>query len=94
MDAIVIGAGIVGVTTASLLRQRGVSVTVLEAAPGPALETSFANAGELSFGYSGPWATPGLFTKVPGMLSDRNGPLRYTPDLSSWDGLSWQARWL
>lgn len=94
MKVLVIGAGIVGVTTASMLRRRGAEVMVLEAGMAAGMETSFANAGELSFGYSGPWATPGLLKKIPAMLLDHDGPLRFTPDVTSWKNAAWQARWI
>lgn len=92
-DVLVIGAGIVGVTTAYRLNQLGFKVSVIEAGPGPAMETSYANAGELSFGYSGPWATPGLLGKLPAMLLDEDSPLVFKPDLSGLDELLWQGRW-
>jgi glycine/D-amino acid oxidase-like deaminating enzyme len=58
MKTIVLGAGIVGVTSAYQLARTGHEVTVIDRQPGPALETSFANAGEVSFGYCSPWAAP------------------------------------
>lgn len=91
-DAVVIGAGIIGVTTASMLRRNGLSVLVVEASAMAAEQTSAANAGELSYGYSGPWATPGLLAAIPGMLRDPNGPLRIRPD-DSFAGLMRQLQW-
>ena len=64
MKAIILGGGVIGVTTAYFLAKAGHDVTVLERQPGPALETSFANAGEISPGYSSPWAAPGLPLKA------------------------------
>ena len=64
MKVIILGGGVIGVTTAWFLAKAGHDVTVLERRPGPALETSFANAGEISPGYSSPWAAPGLPLKA------------------------------
>ena len=88
-EVLVIGAGIVGVTTAHRLNDLGFEVTVIESRSAPGMETSYANAGELSFGYSGPWATPGLVYKLPRMLADEDSPL-----VLKWDKTMWQARWL
>lgn len=92
-DVVVIGSGIAGVTTASQLRQSGLAVLVIDASRAAAEQTSAANAGELSFGYSGPWATPGLLQSVPFMLMDPEGPLRIHLD-SSLSGLWKQSKWL
>ncbi len=92
-DAIVVGAGVVGVLTAEALVRRGLRVQVIDRGPCAASATSYANAGQLSFGYSGPWATPGLAWRVPGMLLDPNGPLRIAP-ADDWSGALYQMRWL
>ena len=60
----VIGAGITGVTTAYKLMKQGMDVTVFDRNPYAAMETSFANAGEVSPGYSSPWAGPGVSVKA------------------------------
>ena len=62
MKVIVLGAGVIGVTSAYQLALQGHEVTVVDRQPGPALETSHANAGEVSFGYCSPWAAPGTRT--------------------------------
>ena len=54
MRVVVLGSGVIGVTTAYYLAQAGHDVTVLDRQPGPALETSFANAGQISPGYASP----------------------------------------
>lgn len=59
MNVVVIGSGVVGVTTAYVLRRRGHDVTVIDRAEGPGLETSFANAGLLTPGMAEPWNAPG-----------------------------------
>jgi D-amino-acid dehydrogenase len=60
MRVLVLGAGVIGVTAAYELAGAGHEVTVLDRQPAPAMETSFANAGEVSPGYSAPWAGPGV----------------------------------
>src|SRR3954452_22628216 len=59
MRVIVLGSGVIGVTSAHYLAEAGHEVVVLDRRDGPALETSFANAGEVSPGYASPWAAPG-----------------------------------
>ncbi|MGO7631907.1 hypothetical protein ACC692_38350, partial [Rhizobium ruizarguesonis] len=54
----------------------GHDVTVVDRQPGPALETSFANAGEVSFGYCSPWAAPGIPMKAMKWLFMKHAPLR------------------
>lgn len=95
VDFLVIGCGVVGVNQAHALWERGFKVRVLDAAVGAACETSYANAGQLSFAYSGPWATPDITSKkVLRMLYDVNGPLRVWPDLSSLINLYRQIQFL
>lgn len=76
---IVIGAGVVGTATAYYLGRAGFEVTVLERQAGPALETSFANAGEVSPGYASPWAAPDVPKKIPRWLLMRHAPLILRP---------------
>lgn len=59
MKVLVLGSGVIGVSVAYYLARAGHEVTVVDRQPAPALETSFANAGEVSPGYSAPWAGPG-----------------------------------
>ncbi|MCB2040001.1 MAG: FAD-dependent oxidoreductase, partial [Rhodoferax sp.] len=54
MKVIVLGGGVIGISTAYYLARSGAQVTLLDRQPGPALETSFANAGQVSPGYSTP----------------------------------------
>lgn len=82
MRVIVLGAGVIGVTTAYYLARRGAEVTVLDRQPGPGLETSFANAGELSYGMSSPWAAPGIPLKAIKWLCMRYRPFMIWPLLS------------
>ncbi|AMO38143.1 D-amino acid dehydrogenase [Thauera humireducens] len=89
MHVIVLGSGVIGTTTAWYLAQRGARVTVLERQPGPALETSFANAGQVSPGYSTPWAAPGIPLKALKWLFQRHAPLAIRAD-----GSLFQLRWM
>ena len=75
MRVIVLGAGVIGVTSAYYLAKEGHEVTVIDRQPGPALETSFANAGEISPGYSSPWAAPGIPMKAMKWMFMRHAPL-------------------
>lgn len=88
MRIIVLGAGVIGVTTAYYLSKAGHQVLVLERQRSPALETSFANAGEVSPGYASPWASPGLPSKAIRWLFMRHGPLvirpRFDPAMWRW----------
>src|SRR3978361_2520452 len=81
MKILVLGGGVIGVTTAYYLAEAGHEVTVLDRQKGPALETSFANAGEISPGYSSPWAGPGVPLKAIKWLLMRHGPLVIWPKL-------------
>ena len=69
MKCIVLGAGVIGVTTAYYLAKAGCEVTVIERQAGPGLETSFANAGQISTGYSSPWAAPSIPRKEGSSVS-------------------------
>src|SRR3546814_11525200 len=79
MKVIVLGAGVVGVTSAWYLAEAGHEVVLVDRQPGPALETSFANAGEISPGYASPWATPGIPTKALRWLFMKHAPLILEP---------------
>ncbi|CAG2132953.1 D-amino acid dehydrogenase [Cupriavidus campinensis] len=89
MRIAIVGAGVVGMTTAWRLAQDGHEVTVLERHEGPGEETSFANGGQLSYSYVAPLAGPGVLSKVPGWLLDRDSPMRFRPTA---DPAQW--RWL
>ena len=93
MKVIVLGAGVLGVTSAWYLARAGHEVTVIDRQPGPALETSFANAGEVSPGYSSPWAAPGVPLKALKWMFQRHAPLVIQPRLD-WQRISWMARML
>ncbi len=93
MKIIVLGAGIVGVTSAYQLARAGHEVTVIDRQPGPALETSFANAGEVSFGYCSPWAAPGIPMKAMKWLFMEHAPLILRPKIDM-AMLTWMAQML
>ena len=75
MRVIVLGSGVVGVTSAYYLARAGHEVTVVDRAAGPALETSFANAGQISPGYAAPWAAPGVPLKAVKWMFQKHAPL-------------------
>nr|WP_281405995.1 MULTISPECIES: D-amino acid dehydrogenase [unclassified Mesorhizobium] len=79
MKIMVLGGGVIGVTTAYYLAEAGHEVTVVDRQKGPALETSFANAGEISPGYASPWAGPGIPLKAIKWLLMKHGPLVVRP---------------
>ena len=76
------GAGVIGVTTAWYLAKGGAEVTVLDRQPGPGMETSYANAGELSYGMTSPWAAPGVPLKALKWLFMKRRPLFIWPLVS------------
>ncbi|VTU32440.1 D-amino acid dehydrogenase small subunit [Variovorax sp. PBS-H4] len=81
MNVLILGSGVIGTTVAYYLAKDGHEVTVLERQDGPALETSYANAGEVSPGYSAPWAGPGVPAKAVKWLLMRHSPLVIRPML-------------
>ena len=89
MRVLILGSGVIGTATAYYLARAGHQVTVVERQPGPALETSYANAGEISPGYSAPWAAPGVPLKAIGWMLMRHSPVVIRPSL---DPALW--RWL
>lgn len=89
MRILVLGAGVVGVTSAWYLARAGHDVTVIERQPEAALETSFGNAGQISPGYASPWAGPGVPAKAIKWLLQKHPPLSLKPD-----GTLFQLQWL
>lgn len=88
MKIAVLGSGVVGVTTAYYLAKDGHEVTIIDRQPAPGLETSFGNAGEISPGYSAPWAAPGVPQKAIKWLLMQHAPLilrpRCDPQMLRW----------
>lgn len=82
MRVLVLGAGVIGVTTAYYLAQQGYDVVVVDRQPSVANETSFANAGQISPGYASPWAAPGIPLKALKWMMREHSPfsLRLTAD--------------
>ena len=89
MRIVILGSGVIGVTTAYYLAQAGHDVTVLDRQPASAQETSFANAGQISPGYASPWAAPGIPLKAMKWMLQRHAPLSITPD-----GTLFQLQWM
>jgi D-amino-acid dehydrogenase len=92
MRVAVIGAGIIGVTTAYELAADGHEVTVFERRSSVAEETSFANAGVIAPGYVTPWAAPGMPAKVMRYLLSRHAPVRLARPVAAGQ-LGWMWRW-
>src|ERR1700710_1611305 len=89
MRGVILGSGVVGVTSAYYLARAGHEVTVIDREAGPALETSFANAGQISPGYAAPWAAPGVPLKAIRWMFERHAPLAIRLD-----GSLFQLRWM
>lgn len=88
MKVLVIGAGVVGTTTAWYLAEAGHEVTVVDRQPGAGQETSFANGGQISVSHAEPWANPAAIRKVIGWMGKEDAPLlfrwRLDPELFRW----------
>jgi D-amino-acid dehydrogenase len=86
MHVIVLGAGLLGVTSAYFLRQQGHDVTVVDRQATPAAETSFANGGQISVSHAEPWANPSAPLKVLKWLGQEDAPLlfRLRADARQW----------
>lgn len=91
MKIIIIGAGVIGSTTAYYLAKSGHEVEVIDRQEGPALETSFANAGMLTPSMADPWNAPGIFKTLVSTIGNPHSPfllrLKALPSLLGW-GLS------
>ncbi|EHK71506.1 D-amino acid dehydrogenase small subunit [Pseudomonas psychrotolerans L19] len=93
MRVLVLGSGVIGTTSAYYLARQGFEVVVVDRQAGPALETSHANAGQVSPGYASPWAAPGVPLKALKWLFQKHAPLaiRLTSDSSQY---LWMAQML
>src|SRR3954465_10562569 len=92
-DAVVLGAGVVGINTAYWLARAGKSVCVIDRQPAAGLETSFANGGQISVSHAEPWANPSAPAKILSWLGRIDPPLLFRPpwSLAQW---SWGLRFL
>ncbi|HWM43503.1 MAG TPA: D-amino acid dehydrogenase [Burkholderiales bacterium] len=93
MKIIVLGAGVVGVAGAWYLAAAGHEVTVIERHTAAALETSFANGGQISAGHAEPWAKPAVVPKILAWLGREDAPLLFRPR-ASWAQWEWGLRFL
>ncbi len=86
MKVLILGAGVAGVACAYYFWRDGHEVKVIERNEGVALETSFANGGQLSYSYVAPLASPSVIPKIPPWLLRRDSPLRFRPepDIDQW----------
>ncbi|MVV47544.1 D-amino acid dehydrogenase [Pseudomonas sp. PB120] len=86
MHVCVIGAGVVGVTTAWYLARQGLKVTLVDRLEAAAQGASYANGGQLSYSYVAPLAGPGVLGNLPDWLLNADSPLRFHPrlDLHQW----------
>ncbi len=93
MKVLVLGAGLIGTTTAWYLAGRGHEVTVVDRRAGPGLETSFANGGQISVCHAQPWANPQAPAQILQWLGRDDAPLlfRLRPDPRQW---TWGASFL
>ena len=93
MRVMVLGSGVIGTASAYYLARAGFEVVVVDRQDGPALETSFANAGQVSPGYASPWAAPGVPLKAIKWLLQKHAPLaiKATGDI---DQYLWMAQML
>lgn len=89
MRVLVLGSGVIGVTSAWYLAKAGHEVTVVDREAAPAQGTSFANAGQISPGYASPWAAPGVPLKAIKWMFQQHAPLSIRPD-----GTLFQLRWM
>jgi len=91
MHIMILGSGVIGVTSAYYLAKEGHQVTVIDRQSAAAMETSFANAGQISPGYSAPWAAPGVPRKAVKWILSKYAPLivNLKPE---WDKLKFVAR--
>lgn len=93
MKIAIIGAGVVGVITAYMLAKSGHVVSVFDREPRAAMESSFANGGQLSYGFASPMGTPALLRKFPGILLGRDPAFRI-PSTLSVDFIRWSMQFL
>jgi D-amino-acid dehydrogenase len=86
MKVVILGAGVIGTTSAWFLAKSGHDVTVVDRRPGAGLETSFANGGQISVSHAEPWANPSALLKILKWLAKEDAPLlfRLRFDVAQW----------
>lgn len=91
MRVLVLGAGVIGTTTAWYLARAGHDVVVVDRQPGPGLETSYANGGQISVSHAEPWSSPRTPRRALAWMGREDAPLlfrlRWDPALFDW---SWR----
>ena len=93
MEILVIGAGVIGVTTAYMLAKAGYQVTVIEANSTVASEASHANGGQLSYDFAAPMGSPAILRKLPAILAGKDIGFRMAPGFDR-HYLGWSAQFL
>lgn len=93
MKVIVLGSGLLGVTTAYELGKRGFEVTVIDRQQISAAETSFANGGQLSYSHAEPWANASILPKLPSWILRSDSPLVFRPR-ADWQMIKWGLSFL
>ncbi|AVS83471.1 amino acid dehydrogenase [Paracidovorax avenae] len=93
MKTIVLGAGIIGISTAWHLLERGHEVVVVDRQPDASLETSYANAAQISVSYCEPWANREAPWKALKWMFDKEAPLLFRPQMD-WDQWRWSLKFL
>jgi D-amino-acid dehydrogenase len=93
VKVLVLGAGVVGVTSAWYLAQAGHEVVVADRRPHAGMETSFANGGQISAAHAQPWAQPSVLPKILRWLGREDAPLLFRPR-ADWAQWAWALRFL
>jgi len=93
MKTIVLGAGIIGISTAWHLLERGHDVVVVDRQPDASLETSYANAAQISVSYCEPWANREAPWKALKWMMDKEAPLLFRPRMD-WEQWRWSLKFL
>src|SRR5271154_290194 len=93
MKILVLGSGLLGVTSAYELGKRGFEVTVIDRQATSGAETSYANGGQLSYSHAEPWASPSVLHKLPKWLFRSDAPLVFRPR-ADWQMIRWGLKFL
>ena len=93
MNILILGSGIIGTTSAYYLAKQGHEVTVIDRQSSAGMETSFANAGQISPGYAAPWAAPGIPLKAVKWMLSEHSPLVVNPK-PDWEKIKFIGRML